>query len=213
MLMMFSGIPAGSVTSALLGSVVVPLWGWRVFLYIGGVLPIVLALVLIKALPESLMFLVAKDADRGRVARLLNRIAPDLKCNESTRFEISEAPQKGAPIRLLFVQGRTPTTLLLWVIYFTNFAVFMLPYSWLASILRMSGLPLSLALVLTSMFALGGIVGMWVNGYFIGQVRRPHSSHHLLCRIVRVHGDIRGHCRHQIALAAGRGDLRAGRLH
>lgn len=165
-LMMISGTPTGSVTSALLGSVVVPIWGWQAFLYIGSIRPIVLALVLIKALPESLMFLVTKGADPGRVARLLNRIAPDLACDENTRFEISEVQQKGAPIRQLFVEGRTTNPLLIWVIYFTNFAVFMLPYSWLVSILRRSGLPLSLALVLTSLFALGGIVGLWIDGYF-----------------------------------------------
>jgi AAHS family 4-hydroxybenzoate transporter-like MFS transporter len=167
MTMMFSGIPAGSVISALLGSVVVPAWGWRVFLYIGGILPIVLGLLLVKALPESLMFLVTKGLDRRRVAALMARVAPDLACNESTRFELSETPQKGAPVRLLFIEGRAPTTVLLWVIYFTNFLVFMFPYSWLASILRMAGLPLSKALVLASMFALGGIVGMWISGWFI----------------------------------------------
>jgi AAHS family 4-hydroxybenzoate transporter-like MFS transporter len=175
MLMMFSGIPCGSVTSALLASVLVPIWGWRAFLYIGALLPILLGLVLLKALPESLMFLVTKGSNPRRVAKLLNRIAPDLACNENTRFETSEKPQRGAPVRLLFAEGRTTNTLLIWVIFFTNFAVFMLPYSWLASILRMSGLPLSRALVLTSMFALGGIVGMWITGYFTDKfgVRGP----------------------------------------
>lgn len=60
---MSSGIPLGSLLGALVGSVVVPAYGWRMLLYIGGVLPFVLALVLLKALPESPVFLVTKGTD------------------------------------------------------------------------------------------------------------------------------------------------------
>jgi AAHS family 4-hydroxybenzoate transporter-like MFS transporter len=175
MLMMFSGIPVGSVVGALLGSVIVPAWGWRGFLYIGAIFPIVLGLVLLKALPESLMFLVTRGADQARVVRLMQRIAPDLACTAATRFEAAEGQQKKIPWSMLFSEGHGTTTALLWLIYFTNFLVFMFPYTWLASILRLSGLPLSLALALTSLFALGGIIGMWMNGWFIDRfgVRIP----------------------------------------
>jgi len=188
MMMMFSGIPSGAVIAALLGSVIVPTWGWRVFLYIGGILPIALALVLIAALPESLMFMVTKGAEPGRIARLINRVAPDLACSEKDRFALTEAPHKGAPIRSLFVEGRASTTILVWVIYFMNFLVFMFPYTWLASILRMAGLPLSKALMLTSLFALGGIIGQWVNGFFMDRfgIRGPLIIYSFLCFVFMV---------------------------
>jgi AAHS family 4-hydroxybenzoate transporter-like MFS transporter len=172
---MSSGIPLGSLLGALVGSVVVPAWGWRMLFYIGGILPFVLALVLLKALPESPVFLVTKDTDQANLTLLMTRIAPDLALTKTTRFVLSEASPKGAPVRMLFAQGRGPTTLLIWLLYFSNFMVFMFPYSWLASILRAAGLPLSKALVLTSLLALGGVIGQWVNGWFIDRfgMRRP----------------------------------------
>lgn len=172
---MSSGIPLGSLLGALVGSVVVPLWGWRMLLYIGGVLPFVLALVLLKVLPESPIFLVTKGTDQARLTRLMTSIAPELGVTAATRFVVSEVPPKGAPVRLLFAQGRGSTTLLIWLLYFSNFMVFMFPYSWLASILRTSGLPMSMALVLTSLLALGGVIGQWVNGWLMDRfgVRAP----------------------------------------
>lgn len=188
MLIMFSGIPCGSVIGALLGSVIVPAWGWRGFLVIGGLFPIVLGILLIWALPESLMFLVARGADQVRVTRLMKRIAPELACTTETKFVMAEGQQKKVPWSQLFSQGHGGTTALLWLIYFTNFLVFMFPYTWLASILRMSGLPLSMALALTSLFALGGIAGMWVNGWFIDRfgVRVPLVISYIGCFVFMV---------------------------
>ena len=48
--MLFCGMPMGAVLGGLVGSVVLPRWGWQFVLYVGGILPFALALFLIKAL-------------------------------------------------------------------------------------------------------------------------------------------------------------------
>ena len=47
-----------------------PIFGWPVVFYVGGIAPILLALLLIFTLPESVRFLALKKGRRQRVAGL-----------------------------------------------------------------------------------------------------------------------------------------------
>ena len=46
-------------------------WGWRSVFYVGGVAPILLAVVLIRVLPESTRFLAARGVSPERIARIM----------------------------------------------------------------------------------------------------------------------------------------------
>src|SRR5688572_2677550 len=73
----FSGMGAGAVLASFVGGALIPSYGWRSVFIVGGILPIVLAVILIKALPESLRFLAAKGADRQRISGIVRKIAPE----------------------------------------------------------------------------------------------------------------------------------------
>jgi len=49
----FVGMPAGALIASQAAWVMIPLWGWRSVFVLGGALPLVLAIALIKFLPES----------------------------------------------------------------------------------------------------------------------------------------------------------------
>jgi AAHS family 4-hydroxybenzoate transporter-like MFS transporter len=69
-------IPVGGLLGGLLAGQIVPLYGWRTLFVIGGVAPVVLALSLIKILPESPGFLRERRQSGGSIAALF---APELR--------------------------------------------------------------------------------------------------------------------------------------
>jgi AAHS family 4-hydroxybenzoate transporter-like MFS transporter len=60
--LLWAGFPIGAALVGLLGSWVVGAFGWRSLFYVGGILPLLLAAVLGRLLPESIGFLVASGA-------------------------------------------------------------------------------------------------------------------------------------------------------
>src|SRR6266540_5345529 len=86
--LIFVGMGGGAVVANIVGQAMIPRWGWRSVFYVGGALPIALALVLIKALPESVRFLVVRGGRPERVSAVMRKIAPDMA---STAFRIEAA--------------------------------------------------------------------------------------------------------------------------
>src|SRR5262245_46208995 len=72
-------MPVGALIGSLLSSVMIPLWGWRAVLYLGGFMPLVVAMISIKLLPESLKFLAIHRGDASEITRIVERIAPELR--------------------------------------------------------------------------------------------------------------------------------------
>ena len=69
--LIFVGMGGGAVLASLVGGALIPIWGWRSVFYVGGILPIALALVLIKMLPESVRFLTARGGDPAAVRAIV----------------------------------------------------------------------------------------------------------------------------------------------
>lgn len=66
-------VPLGGVIAGLLAAQVVPAWGWRVLFLAGGVVPVVLAMVLFRVLPESPRFLASRRERWPELRRTLIR--------------------------------------------------------------------------------------------------------------------------------------------
>ena len=164
----FAGMGGGAVLASLVGGALIPIWGWRSVFYVGGVLPIALALILIKTLPESVRFLTARGADPKQVDTIIRRIAPDLGDVRvtTTSRPVSHGPQnrEGLPVAQLFKEGRTAGTLLLWIPFFMNLLILYFILSWLPSLLRQAGMPVSAGITAVMVFSIGGILGALVQG-------------------------------------------------
>src|SRR5205814_1463555 len=125
----------------------------RSVVYLGGILPLTVALLLIVLLPESVRFLAARAADAKRVAAILRRISPDL---EGTRLPVpAPAPElQGLAVRHLFIQGRAVGTILLWIPFFMNLLLLYFFVNWLPGLLTTVGMPVSAGVTAAGLFSL-----------------------------------------------------------
>lgn len=158
----FAGMGAGAVTASLVGGALIPIWGWRSVFYVGGVLPIVLALILIRVLPESVRFLTARGGQTRQVSAIVRRIAPEL--GDVALTQPPPSRHTGVAVRHLFTEGRAPGTLLLWVPFFMNLLILYFILSWMPSLLRQAGMPVTAGITAVMVFSIGGIVGAIVQG-------------------------------------------------
>ena len=160
--LIFVGMGGGAVLASLVGGALIPIWGWRSVFYVGGALPIGLALVLIKMLPESVRFLTEKGGDPARIRGIVSQIAPEL-ANAPIAATVPDR-HTGVPVKHLFTEGRAPGTLLLWVPFFMNLLILYFILSWLPSLLTQSGMPVSAGITAVFSFSIGGIVGTVLQG-------------------------------------------------
>ena len=163
---MFIGFPLGAVLGGLASARLIEQFGWSSVFVVGGVLPLVLAPIILLGLPESVGFLVVAGRHGDRLARILARIAPDLKNDGELAFALSRQDRvtRGS-IAQLFVSGRWTITLTLWTIFFCNLLVMYLLINWLPVVLSQAGLALDKAILGTVLLNLGGVFG----GFAIAQ--------------------------------------------
>ena len=75
----------------LLASRLINAVGLQSLFYIGGILPLGLAIVLIRALPDSIEFLVMRGAARRDIRDLVIRICPSVDIASGCQFVINAA--------------------------------------------------------------------------------------------------------------------------
>ena len=162
--MIFCGMPFGSLLGGLVSSVLLPIWGWRSVFYAGGILPLIVAVTLIKVLPESILFLGTTETDQNEVAKILVRISPELADIPVDYPLPHSSGNKGVPVVQLFSEGRAIGTLLLWVPFFMNLLILYFIISWLPALLRQTHMPVSAGIIAISVFSFGGMVGSLGQG-------------------------------------------------
>ena len=163
---MWAAFPLGGLTGGLLNSYLIPTIGWRAIFYIGGVAPLVIAVVLLLFLPESIKFLIARGKDTDAVRRIVARFRfPGV--NPGARFVVDEEQLPGTPVRHLFTEGRMPGTLLLWVPFFTGFGILTVVTLWTPALLRLNGISGANTAFVVAFNGLGAVIGQSSAGRLI----------------------------------------------
>ena len=162
-------VPLGGSVAAFMGGQILPAFGWRVLFAIGGVLPLALALVLWRALPESPRFLARHPARWPELSRILRRIganAPD-----GTSFvDLSETHSAHASMRSLFIPELRRDTFALWGAFFACMLAVYSAFNWVPAMLTGAGLDLSVASNGLLAFNLGGVAGAVGGGLVISRI-------------------------------------------
>ena len=156
---MLLGFITGSAAVGLMSSQIVPVFGWRSVLVVGGALSLLLVPFLYFTLPESIRFLAAREGSKDEVIRLVNRVDPSLVMDRNTRVVMGELHEKSVSVAALFRDGRARTTLLLWTIYFMSLLTLYLLSSWLTTHVRELGFAVSVAILTGTLFQVGGVFG------------------------------------------------------
>ena len=161
--LMFVGFPMGSSLGGFLSAWMIPHYGWQSVLVLGGVMPLLLAVVLIFLLPESARYMVVKRQPAQRIAAILRRIAP---VPEQAEFELREAGQiqEKSSIGVIFSPRYAVGTIMLCLTYFMGLLIFYLLTSWLPLLIRETGATMSQASIITALFPLGGGIGVLILG-------------------------------------------------
>jgi AAHS family 4-hydroxybenzoate transporter-like MFS transporter len=158
---MFCGFSLGSAAVGWVAASVIPSLGWPWVFRIGGILPIAITVVAVAWLPESVRFLLRRDAGDRRARGYVARIAPEV--SSTARLALDEE-HRGFPVVQLFTGGRHWVTVLLWVMFFANLLDLYFVNSWMPTIMKDVGMPEGRAIVITTLFQVGGTVGAMVMG-------------------------------------------------
>jgi AAHS family 4-hydroxybenzoate transporter-like MFS transporter len=164
--LLWAGFPLGGVLGGILGSYVIPTFGWQALFYVGGVLPVLLAIVLVSALPESIAFLVARGAASSEIAKLLERITGH-QSPPGSSFILGEERAPGLKLRHLFTHGRSSGTVLLWITYFLIFLMLVTNTAWSPTLLHAGGMAVAQTAIAMAVFNAGSVIGTCLVGLLI----------------------------------------------
>jgi AAHS family 4-hydroxybenzoate transporter-like MFS transporter len=151
------GFTLGATAGGLGASWLIPHWGWRSVLLIGGGIPILLGLLLL-FLPESLQFMVARRWPAPEVAAVLERIRPGSGALAGVFRPVAGAPERSSLVTV-FRPQYLAGTVVLWLVYFLGLVIYYVMTSWLPTLVHSAGFTVSRAATVMAMFPLGGAVG------------------------------------------------------
>ncbi len=159
--LMFTGITAGSGTPGTIQAWLIPEYGWRIMFWIGGLVPLAVAVLLYFRLPESVKYLALHPRRRAELLATLRRMRPDLRIEDDAQI-LTTAPTveaAGSGLRQLFSGALALMTPLLWVCFATALMAHYFMTSWLPLIFENHGLTSEEAGIATSLYHYGGMVG------------------------------------------------------
>lgn len=157
--LMFCGFPLGAAFGGFLAAWMIPQWGWRSVLVLGGVTPLVLLLLMLALLPESVRFLVSRRAPVQRIRKVLARVV-GAAVEGVERFTMSEhrpvTNERGGLAQVLSRPYRIGSVML-WIAYFMGLVIFYALINWMPILFKEAGIDPKTATLIAAMFPLGGI--------------------------------------------------------
>ena len=158
--LMFVGITVGSSAPGLTAAWLVPHYSWRVLFLLGGLVPLLVGVGLIFALPESVKFLaMCRDRPRELLA-LARRMRPDLALSDDTRFTLAQSGTSSAVgLKELYSPALARITPFLWVCFAMALMSNFFLNSWLPAVFAGSGLTDRQADIAATFYHVGGAVG------------------------------------------------------
>ena len=166
--LMSTGFSVGGILVALLGISIIPTIGWKWMFLIGG-LPLLALPFMIKFLPESLAFLVAKGENQ-KVRSIVSKIDSSYIPKEDDVFEV-HLPKTGMPVAKLFDERRGLSTIMFWI---TSAMVLLMVYglgTWLPQLMVEAGYPLQSSLMFLFALNIGAIFGQIGGGWLADRSR------------------------------------------
>ena len=157
-----SGVSLGAIGAGIAATQLVAPFGWRAVFVVGGILPLVLAVLLARWLPESIRFAALLPGRQAEAKRLLRNIKPEL--GDDVAIASPGAEGGKATVLDLFADGRGVATLCLWVAFFMSLLNVYLAINWLPTSLEASGYTDAQASAMTTLYHVGGVVGTYAIG-------------------------------------------------
>ncbi len=178
---MFCGFPLGAAFGGFLAAWMIPHFGWRSVLVLGGTAPLLLLVLLVFLLPESVRYLVARGQSVERIRTILARIS--ITANQAVTFILTEkAPttfnqqdhhKKGGA--MVLSRSYLTGTLMLWIAYFMGLVIFYALINWMPLLFKDVGLAPRTATLIAALFPLGG-----VGAIFLGWLMDRYNANYMI---------------------------------
>ena len=167
---MFCGFPLGAALGGFLAAWMIPHLGWRSVLLLGGVAPLVLAILILFLLPESVRYMVEKNYPAERIREALHRVQPAVTEFPLTTTGVSDETEKLARARssigVVLSSELLVGSIMLWLAYFMGLVIFYALINWMPVLLKDAGVAPSTAALVSALFPLGGF-GAILSGWLM----------------------------------------------
>ena len=165
-------VPIGGALAGFASAALVPQYGWQVLFTIGGIVPVVTALVAIFGMPESIKYMTLHETHRGKMEALLKAIRPGYTAPPNARFVIEDEKQSpsSSPI-YLFGNGLQVITPLTWLMFALNLMGFFFLISWTPTLMAAAKASQQTAALAGAMLQVGGTVGSLALCWWLQRAR------------------------------------------
>lgn len=154
-------VPLGGILASLASVAFLDAMGWRQIFIIGGVVPLVFAVLLVFILPESPRFLLQRKGRCRQLERTLGKLGITLP-PDAQIVDLAETPSTSR-ISTLFSTPLRHDSIVLFATFFCSMVAGYSIQSWLPDALAQIGLDATTRGLATSIFNLGGMVGILVG--------------------------------------------------
>lgn len=158
--LMFCGVTFGGALPGFVGKAYMATHGWQILFVVGGIAPIIVAIIAMFTLPESVKFLSLKAERRQRLVNQIERLQPGLNLDPNSIFTIGDEVNKKEFSYSAIFKGRLAwITPMFWLSNAVNLMIFYFINQWTPTILANAGYPVGDAVLAATYFQLAGTVG------------------------------------------------------
>ena len=140
--LIWTAFPLGVVLGAVLNAYLLSRYSWHLIFLIGGALTFIVALIVLIWLPESVRFLMLKRSGSSQTRRALTLVFPSLPYETQI---VADEEITGTAVGSLFVHGKAPETLAVWVAFFAAFGMTASTFYWSPVLMHDHGITLPMA--------------------------------------------------------------------
>ena len=171
--LLWAGFPLGGALGGLIGSRLIPAYGWHSIFLVGGTAPLVLALVLAAALPESVAFFANRGGRTERIRRTLARMFPAADFSAAVEFTVRQEAKSKGSVGQLFADGRAGGTILLWIAFFFAFMALVTNSAWTPLLLRNLGISVADSALALAAYNFASVFGSAAAGVLVARFGAP----------------------------------------
>jgi len=157
------GVSLGSMAAGLVAVAVLHRFGWQGVLWVGGLVPLVLTVVLAALTPNTFDYLINRKHDQQTVLKLVKRLNPTAHFSEGTQF-FTGTKLQSASVSELFTRSRVVGTIGIWISFSANLLVYYFIQSWLTQLVVQYGHSQQVAVTATTVLMLGGVTSFLLIG-------------------------------------------------
>jgi MFS transporter, AAHS family, 4-hydroxybenzoate transporter len=160
---LWAAVPLGGMLGSMASTAFIQTEGWQASFYLGGILPLLVALSMFFFLPESISFLVNQGASPGTILSIVAKMTGKPSVH-ADGFVVNVPASQSGSLKDLFGAGRAVPTVYLWTLCFMAWMVLIVVSFWTPTLIQNVGFSASAAAESLLFNNIGAVVGTILIG-------------------------------------------------